>query len=88
MSATNITFGQAMDLAMSGFKVARKLCDTKRIHYVLNDLYGARIKGITDMFGKNDNHNSHMAVTNSHGIQSQWFPSQADMVSADWFVVE
>lgn len=80
----NLNFGQALQAAKEGAKIARRGWNGKN-QYVI----------VGSNFTYDDNHAVHkdsgskaLVFVGTRGTQVGWLASQSDMLSEDWYIVE
>ncbi|WP_367272274.1 Gp49 family protein [uncultured Dysosmobacter sp.] len=86
---TGLTFGQAIEAAKRGAKIARKGWNGKNQHIELASAISYRAPDGTVVNAEHDAiGNRAFAFCGTSGVQMGWLASQADMLAEDWEIVE
>lgn len=86
---TGLTFGQAIEAAKRGAKIARKGWNGKNQHIELASAISYRAPDGTVINVEHDAiGNRAFAFCGTSGVQMGWLASQADMLAGDWEIVE
>ena len=88
-STEDMTFGDALDAAKLGKRIARKGWNGKNqyvelatcISYISNDCNAVNVE-------HNNIGNKALAFVGTSGVQMGWLASQADMLAEDWYIFE
>lgn len=85
-----MTFGEAVEAAKQGLKVARKGWNGANMfaYIVPANSYPAQTEAARSTFGEMVPYNAYWALKTAQGTVSTWAPSGSDSLAEDWVVVE
>jgi len=81
-----MNFGNAIELAKEGKKIARKGWNGKGmfVYYVPENSYPSNTDIAKEQFGEMVDYNSYLAIKNVNNTVSTWVPSINDVLAEDW----